>query len=95
MKWPYSRIVRNLPAAFGNPAIRKAGDHVVDSLLGNSERLAKRARYKLRNSAARAWELEKQVTTDFQTRPLAYLLAGAGLALLLALKIALTRRSRD
>ena len=67
--------------------IERAAECLGDDL----SKLYKRARYRLRNGASRAVELEESVAASVGTRPFAYLLVALGLAAAVFLKIAADR----
>ncbi len=72
--------------------LQELGSKAADQLVKDSRKVTKRARYRLRNGASRAVEIERRIASDLQTHPLAYLLVALGLAGVIGLKIVFDRR---
>ncbi len=89
-----SKLIERAAECLGDDLtqLQKLSAQVAEKLIVNSGKLAKRARYRLRNGASRAADLEEQVVASVGTRPFAYLLVALGLAVAVFLKIAADRQ---
>lgn len=97
MKLPSSRLIVRAAESLGEDLTQfhQLGAQVAGRVIEDTGKLAKRARYRLRNGATHAVEFEDKVVADMRTRPLAYLLVGLGLACVVTLKIILDRKRNE
>lgn len=88
MKLPSTRLIERAAEQLGNDlsTLHHAGSVVASTVVRDTGKLVKQARYGLRNGAARIVDMEKFVASDIRTRPLPYLAIALGLGAFLLYK---------
>ena len=90
---PSSKLIERAAECLGDDLtkLQQLSASVAEKLIADSGKLAKRTRYRLRNGASGAVDLQEKVVASIGTRPFAYLLVSLGLAAAVFLKIAADR----